>query len=315
MSELMKAAVIDKFGDASLLHVESVPRPVPQDGEVLVRVHAAGINPIDYKTRMGTGVNRGWKNPQFPLILGWDISGVVIESRAADFRPGDAVFALARFPALAGAYAEYVCVPSADLAPKPRTLDHVHAAAVPLAALTAWQALFDNAALSAGQTVLVHAAAGGVGHIAVQMAKNAGARVLATGSTPNRTFILSLGADQFIDYTLSRFEDHAKDVDVVFHTISAEFRPRSWSAVRKGGWLVTITGGMPEDEANKYGSNGRFITVRPDGRQLAAIGALIDAGRLAITVDKSYALEDAGAAHAHVEGGHTRGKVVLSLLP
>ena len=169
MSNAMKAAVIREFGDASKLSLETVPRPVPSDGEVLVKVHAAGINPIDYKTRMGTGVNRGWKEIRFPLILGWDISGVVVESRAARFNPGDEVFALARFPAVANAYAEYVTVPAQDLALKPSCLDHAHAASVPLAALTAWQALFDNAGLSAGQTVLIHAAAGGVGHLAVQL--------------------------------------------------------------------------------------------------------------------------------------------------
>ena len=313
MSNAMKAAVIREFGDASKLSLETVPRPVPSDGEVLVKVHAAGINPIDYKTRMGTGVNRGWKEIRFPLILGWDISGVVVESRAARFNPGDEVFALARFPAVANAYAEYVTVPAQDLALKPSCLDHAHAASVPLAALTAWQALFDNAGLSAGQTVLIHAAAGGVGHLAVQLAKNAGAEVIATASTRNKEFVLSLGADQFIDYSLSKFEDLARNVDVVFHTIAAEHRPRSWSVLKKGGYLVAITGPVPENEGIQYGAKGKFISVRPSGAQLAEIGKLIDAGSLSITVDKIYPLDEIANAHQHVEQGHTRGKVVVTM--
>ncbi len=313
MSNAMKAAVIREFGDASKLSLETVPRPVPSEGEVLVKVHAAGINPIDYKTRMGTGVNRGWKEVRFPLILGWDISGVVVESRASRFNPGDEVFALARFPAVANAYAEYVTVPAQDLALKPSYLDHAHAASVPLAALTAWQALFDNAGLSAGQTVLIHAAAGGVGHLAVQLAKNAGAKVIATASTRNKEFVLSLGADQFIDYSLSKFEDLARNVDVVFHTIAAEHRPRSWSVLKKGGYLVAITGPVPENEGIQYGAKGKFISVRPSGAQLAEIGKLIDAGSLSITVDKIYPLDEIANAHQHVEQGHTRGKVVVTM--
>lgn len=313
MSGSMKAAVIREFGGPSVLTMDTVPRPEPGDGEVLVKVHAAGINPIDYKTRMGTGVNRAWKDVPFPIILGWDISGVVVESRSPEYQPGDAVFALSRFPAVAGAYAEYVSVPAQHLAPKPRLLDHAHAAAVPLAALTAWQALFDTAGLSAGQTVLVHAAAGGVGHLAVQMAKHAKARVIATASTRNEDFVMSLGADQFIDYSKSRFEDCAKEVDVVFHTIGAEHRQRSWSVVRKGGWLVAISGGLADDEPAKYAAHGKFITVRPNGAQLAEIGRLLDARVLRVNVDKTYPFEEIAKAHEHVERGHTRGKVVISL--
>ncbi|MSQ73166.1 MAG: NADP-dependent oxidoreductase [Betaproteobacteria bacterium] len=308
----MKAAVIRAFGPPSVLQIETVPRPEPSADEVLVKVHAAGINPIDYKTRLGTGANRGWKDIPFPVILGWDISGEVVESRAPGFAPGDEVYAMSRFPAAAGGYAEYISVPSADLVPKPRSLDHVHAAAVPLAALTAWQALIDNAGLSAGQTVLIHAAAGGVGHLAVQLAKHIGARVVATASARNAEFVKSLGADQFIDYTQTRFEDHVRDVDAVFHTISADQRPRSWSVLRKGGRLVSITGPIAEDEPLQYGATGGFTSVRPNAKQLAEIGRLIDAGILRITVEATYALQDIVRAHEHVERGRTRGKVVIS---
>ncbi|OGA03376.1 MAG: hypothetical protein A3H35_13985 [Betaproteobacteria bacterium RIFCSPLOWO2_02_FULL_62_17] len=315
MSGSMKAAVIREFGGPSVLTIDSVPRPEPGEGEVLVKVHAAGINPIDYKTRLGTGINRAWKENRFPLILGWDISGVVVESRAPQYRPGDEVFALSRFPAVASAYAEYACVSAQDLAPKPRSLDHAHAAAVPLAALTAWQALFDTAALSAGQSVLIHAAAGGVGHLAVQLAKNVLARVVATASARNADFVVSLGADQFIDYSTSRFEDCMEPVDVVFHTIGAEHRPRSWSVVRKGGWLVAISGGLGEDEPAKYAAHGKFMTVRPNGAQLAQIGRLFDAGVLRVNIDRTYPFAEVAGAHEHVEGGHARGKVVISLEP
>ena len=313
MSGSMQAAVIREYGGPSVLSLAAVPRPEPAEGEVLVKVHAAGINPIDYKTRMGTGVNRGWKDVPFPIILGWDISGVVTESRSAHYQPGDEVFALSRFPAVGGAYAEYACVPDEHLAPKPRSLDHAHAAAVPLAALTAWQALFETAALSAGQTALIHAAAGGVGHLAVQLAKYAKARVIGTASARNEDFVMSLGADQFIDYTQSRFEDCAKELDLVFHTIGAEYRQRSWSMVRKGGWLVAISGGLPEDEPAKFGAQGKFLTVRPSGTQLADIGRLIDAGSLRVTVDKIFPFADIIKAHEHIEQGHTRGKIVVSL--
>ncbi len=313
MPSHMKAAVIRQFGTAAVLQLEQVPCPVAGQDEVLVRVHAAGINPIDFKTRMGTGVNRGWKDIRFPLILGWDISGVVVESRSPRFRPGDPVFSLARFPAIGGAYAEYAAIPAADLALKPQSLDHIHAAATPLAALTAWQALFDNAGLSSGQTVLIHAAAGGVGHLAVQLAKRAGATVIATASARNREFVLSLGADQFIDYSETRFEEHVRDVDVVFHTIGADYRPRSWSVLRKGGWLVTITGQMPDDEPAKFGSKGKFVTVKPSGMQLEKIAGIIDEGSLRISVEQIYPIADIARAHEHVEQGHTRGKVVVSL--
>lgn len=313
MSQTMKAAVIREFGPATNLGIEEVARPTAGDGEVLVRVHAAGINPIDYKTRMGTGVNRGWKGSPFPLILGWDLSGEVVESRSPQFHPGDAVFSLARFPAVGAAYAEYAAVPAKDLAMKPHSLDHIHSAAIPLAALTAWQALFDHAGLHAGQTVLVHAAAGGVGHLAVQLARNAGARVIATASARNREFVLSLGADQFIDYTTEKFEDHARDVDVVFHTIAADQRPRSWSVLRKGGWLVAITGQIPEDEPASHGANGRFVSVRPNGIQLAKLARMADAGTLRVSVEKTFPLEDVANAHRQLELGRTRGKLVITL--
>jgi NADPH:quinone reductase-like Zn-dependent oxidoreductase len=313
MPQTMKAVTLHSFGGPEVLRLEEVPRPSAKDGEVLVKVSAVGINPIDYKTRQGQGANRRWKDATFPKILGWDVSGTVEQSNAPAFKPGDAVFALAGYPQPTGGYAEYIAVPAAEVAPKPHSLDHVHAAAVPLAALTAWQAIFDKAGLKAGQTVLVHAGAGGVGHFAVQLAKWKGAKVIATASGRNEGFVKGLGADEFIDYTKTRFEEVVHDVDVVFHTIGADDRPRSWKTVKKGGWLVGITGMFPDDEGKAHGANGAFVGVRPDGAQLAQIGRLIDDGTIKVTVDKSYPLADVAGAHRHVEGGHTRGKVVVTV--
>jgi NADPH2:quinone reductase len=307
----MKAVTIHGFGGPEVLKLEEISMPSPKHGEVLIKVHAVGINPIDYKTRQGQGANRRWTDVGFPVVLGWDLSGVVEQSTDPAWKKGDEVFALARYPAPTGGYAEYAAVPAAHLAAKPKLLDWAHAAAVPLAALTAWQALFDKAGLKEGQTALIHAAAGGVGHFAVQFAKLKGAKVIATASGRNEAFVKGLGADQFIDYTQGKFEEVVKDVDVVFHTIDAKFRAQSFSVVKKGGWLVGITGQFPESEGDAYGVKGSFVGVRPDGIQLREIGKLIDAGKVKVSVDKRFPLSDVAGAHNHVEAGHTRGKVVV----
>ena len=309
----MRSVTIEEFGGAEVLHVAEAAKPAPANGEVLVRVRAAGVNPIDYKTRAGQGVTRSWQGSPFPLILGWDVSGVVEESRALGFKPGDEVYGMVRFPARGSAYAEYVAAPASDLAPKPRTLDHIHAAAVPLAALTAWQALFTTAELQPGQTVLVHAAAGGVGHLAVQLAKWKGTRVIGTCSARNIDFVKSLGADQVIDYTREDFAELVRDVDVVFHTIAANLRAGSFRTLKKGGFLVSITGPVPPEEAAPFGARATFVLVRPRADQLREIAALVDSGRIRVVIDKTFRLEDAREAHRHVEGGHTRGKVVLEV--
>ena len=313
MAHTMRAVTIHHFGERDVLAFEDVTRPEPKQGEVLVRVRAAGINPIDYKTRQGLGANRRWKETRFPVILGWDISGVV-EQGAGVWKPGDEVFALAGYPAPLGAYAQYIAVPANQLVAKPKTIDHLSAAAVPLAALTAWQALFEKAGLEARQTVLIHAAAGGVGHFAVQFAKWRGARVIATASGRNESFVRTLGADEFIDYERAAFDDVVKDVDVVFHTIGAEFRPRSWKTAKRGGILVGITGQFPaEEEGAAHGARGVFVGVRSDADQLAEIAALIDAGEVGVAVEKTWPLAEVAKAHEHVERGHTRGKVVVTV--
>lgn len=313
MSDTMKAAVIDGFGGPEQLRIEDRPRPVPNDGEVLIKVQASSINPIDFKTRDGLGVNRGWPETVFPLILGWDISGTIVESRADGFDEGNEVFGMPRFPLAADCYAEYVTAPAAEMTRKPDNVSHVDAAAVPLAALTAWQAMFVTAGLEAGQSVLIHAGAGGVGHLAIQLAKVKGAHVTTTCSAGNAAFVDQLGADVIVDYTTTDFTDVVSDMDVVFHTIPAELRPKSYATLKAGGHLVAITGPVPPEELEEYGVKAEFITVRPNGGQLGEIAQLMEGGAVKVNVEATYALDEIARAHQHVEGGHTRGKVVIDL--
>lgn len=314
MTETMNAVGLSEFGDSAVLKLITFPQPTARDGEVLIAVKACGINPIDYKTRLGQGVNRGWPDDlEKPIVIGWDISGEVVGSNAPAFKPGDSVYTMARFPQPGMGYAEFSAVPAEELAAKPSTLDHTTAAAVPLVALTAWQALIEWADIQAGQRVLVHAAAGGVGHIAVQIAKWKGCEVLGTASGHNQEFLEGLGVDQVIDYTQQDFATAAQDVDVVFHTLPADLRPKSWQTLKPGGKLVSITGPIAEGEAEEHSCTGNFIMVRPSGEQLAKIGNLIDAGTLKPIVDRVFPLAETAAAHDYVEAGHTRGKVVVEV--
>jgi NADPH:quinone reductase-like Zn-dependent oxidoreductase len=244
--KMMKAVVIRSYGGREVLDVEEVPVPGIADDEVLIRVHAAGVNPVDWKVR--AGYLKEMLPYEFPLTLGWDVSGTVAEagSNVTGFSTGDEVYALADI-SRNGAYAEFIVVKADGVALKPDSLDHVHAASVPLAALTAWQALFDTADLSRGQKILIHAAAGGVGSFAVQLAKWKGAHVLGTASARNREFLLGIGADEVIDYTTTPFEDAAVDVDVVLDAMGGDSRERSWKTLKSGGILVSIVG--PPDES------------------------------------------------------------------
>jgi len=227
MSETMKAAVIHQFGDTNQFTIEARPLPIPGVGEVLIEVYASGVNPIDLKTRIGQGVSHFWTATNFPIVLGWDISGVVVESKAPEFKVGDEVFGMPRFPELADAYAEFVSAPANELTRKPRNISHIEAAAIPLAALTAWQALFDTAKLLANQTVLIHAGAGGVGHLAIQLAKWKGASVASTTSNQNIAFVTNLGAEKVIDYTSTNYWEVLSNIDVVFHMISPDLREKA----------------------------------------------------------------------------------------
>lgn len=311
MTTTMKAVKIDSYGGPEVVRYEDVPRPEPAPGEVLVRVHAAGVNPVDWKTRGGGGM-ASKIGERFPLVLGWDVSGTVDEVGPGvdGVAAGDEVFGLLRFPQPGQTYAEYVAAPADELAPKPRRLTHAEAAALPLAALTAWQALFEAGGLESGQTALVHAAAGGVGHVAVQLARWKGARVVGTCSSANVEFVRSLGAEP-VDYTEARFEDHARDVDVVLVAVDDDVIDRSFDVVRPGGTLVSIRAEPSPERAEQLGVRAERILVRPDGAQLGRISALAEAGHLRPHLAGELPLHEVNQAFERSESGHVRGKLVL----
>jgi NADPH:quinone reductase-like Zn-dependent oxidoreductase len=306
----MKAVRIHSYGGPEVLVYEDAPRPEAAAGEVLIRVRAAGVNPLDWKVR--AGYVQEWLQHQFPLIPGWDVSGIVeaVGRGVEQFRPGDAVYGLLDI-SKNGAYAEYVAAPARSLARKPATVDHVKAAAVPIAALTAWQALFDVARLAAGQTVLIHAAAGGVGHFAVQLAKWQGARVVGTASAANASFVKELGAAQVIDYQSTRFEEAVSGVDVVLDTLGGETQLRSWPVLKKGGILVSTLGVSSPEAAADQGVRGEGVLVHPDAGQLARLAELIDAKALIPVIRSTLPLTEAAKAHELSQSGRVRGKLVL----
>lgn len=307
----MKAIRFHDYGGPEVMQYEEVPVPVPAADEVLVRVHAMGVNPVDWKIREGH-VRKRIQIP-LPAVPGGDISGVIEKcgSAVSGFNVGQPVIGML---GLLGAYAEFVAVKPALLAGKPASIDHVHAASVPLAALTAWQGLFDVAALKAGQSVLVHAAAGGVGSFAVQLARQAGADVAGTCSAGNLDFVRSLGATEAIDYTRDSYASHAGRYDVVVDTMGGDVAVKSLDLLKVGGILVGVA--PPSEavvaQANAAGKRAAGLQVKPNGAQLAQIAALIDAGKVRTTVAASFPLSQAGRAHEQSKLGHTRGKIVLT---
>jgi NADPH:quinone reductase-like Zn-dependent oxidoreductase len=312
-SPTMKAIRIHRYGGPEVLQYEDAPRPQPQTGEVLIRVHAAGVNPIDWKIREGH-MKDFWPH-KFPLILGWDLSGTVEAvgpgpAAAGRFKIGDEVYSVPD-PTRDGAYAEYVVVRESELALKPKSLHHVHAAAVPLAAVTAWQALFDAGQLVSGQRILIHGGSGGVGHVAVQLAKWKGAHVLATASTKNQELLRELGVDEPIDYTKQKFEDVARDVDLVLDLIGGETQERSWSILKNGGVLLSLVQPPSVEKAKALGVRAAFVAGHPSGAQLAEIAKLIDSRKLKPIVDRILPLSEVRRAHELSKSGHTRGKIVL----
>ncbi|MFE0417234.1 NADP-dependent oxidoreductase [Streptomyces tendae] len=319
MSErVMRAVILKEFGGQEVLTAAEVERPEPLPTEVLVRVHAAGVNPVDWKTRQGQGM-AGLQS--LPLIVGWDVSGVVEEVGfgVTTLKPGDEVYGMPWFPRAANGYAEYVTAPARQWARKPASLDHVHAAAVPLAALTAWQIVVDTADVRTGQSVLITAAAGGVGHFAVQFARHRGAHVIATASAARHAWLKELGAEETIDYTTTRFEEAAADVDVVIDLVGDgrdQTSTRSLKTLRRGGLLVAVPGGVSPELAAAAETAGMRVVpflVEPDGPALTAIASLIDDGEVTVEVEETFPLEQAAAAHARGEAGRTRGKLVLTV--
>jgi NADPH:quinone reductase-like Zn-dependent oxidoreductase len=308
----MRAARIHDFGGPDVLQIDTVERPEPRPSEVLVEVHAASVNPVDYKTR--SGEYPVVSHDQLPKTLGRDVSGLVVGCGrdVRGFQVGDAVYAM--LPQEQGGFAEYAAFDAGLCAPKPATLDHTAAAAVPLAALTAWQGLFDHGQLQAGQTVLIHGGAGGVGHLAIQFAKIKGARVITTASETDLEFVRELGADVAIDYKAQHFEREVDAVDMVFDLIAGETRRRSWSVLRPGGILVSTLGKPSEDEARKHHARGAGYLAQPSGAQLAEIARLIDRGEVRPIVQAHYPLAQLREAEELVERGHPRGKVVVNVI-
>ncbi|MCA9610509.1 MAG: NADP-dependent oxidoreductase [Myxococcales bacterium] len=308
----MWAARIHQYGGRETLRYEEAPDPTLRDDDVRVRVHAAAVNPVDWKIREGRLA--GVLGHTLPLVLGWDLSGVVeaVGPAVTDVAVGDEVYAR---PDIGrdGAYAELIAVRASEVAPKPRSLSHVEAAAVPLTALTAWQSLFEAASLKAGQRVLVHGGAGGVGGFAVQLAKRAGAEVIATASAPNAGYVRELGADRVIDYQREAFEEVSGEVDVVLDTIGGEVQARSYPVLRKGGTLVSIIATPDVAVAEAHGVRGAFVFVQPSRAGLVAIAEHIDAGAVRVFVRERFALKDVAEAHRLIETGHGRGKLVLTI--
>jgi NADPH:quinone reductase-like Zn-dependent oxidoreductase len=310
----MKAIRIHGRGGPERLVYEDVPQPHPGQGEVLVRVYATGVIASElswdetYETKAGS--------KRVLPIPGRDLSGVVEEvgPGTPTLTKGSQVYAMTGY-GRDGAEAEFTIALPSELAPKPRTLDYVQAAAVPLTALTAWQALFDHASLVAGQTVLIHGAAGGVGVFAVQLAHWAGAHVIATASARNRDFLHELGANEVIDYTTTRFEDGVHDVDLVFDTVGGDTLQRSWQVIKPGGVLVTIVSPQPSfEKAKAHGIHPFWFIVEPNRDELIQVGTLIDSGHLRPIIDTVFPLSQARQAYEQGARGHTRGKIVLRVV-
>ena len=308
----MKAVRIHGYGPSDVLTFENAPRPVPGEGEILLRVHATTVNPFDIAVRSGYMTN--FFNHNLPLILGTDVSGVVAElgPNTNTFSEGEAVYTRAGV-FRDGSYAEYVLVNAADLVAKPRSLEHTQAAALPHVTLTAWQALFELADLREGQTILIHGAAGGVGHVAVQLAKWRGAKVIGTASE-NIDLIKNLGADQAIDYTKTTFEDVVHDVDVVLDSIGGDTQARSWPTLKRGGILVSIVEAPSEEIAAMHGVRQAMVYSAPPIREtLTKVAELVNSGQIQPVVSEVLPLEQVKMAHKIIEGKHARGKVVLQV--
>ncbi|NEE03590.1 NADP-dependent oxidoreductase [Phytoactinopolyspora halotolerans] len=312
MTEMMRAIRQETLGGPEVLHMIETERPSPGPTEVLVEVRAAGVNPTDWQIR-----EQGyWLTP--PFTLGWDVSGVVaaVAPGVNRFAVGDEVYGMPGFPAMPGCYAEYVAAPARHFAPKPSSLSHVEAAAVPLAALTAWQSLVEVGKVGRGDRVLVHAAAGGVGHLAVQLAKALGAHVVGTAGPSNRDFLHGLGTDEIIDYVTQDFRTATSEIDIVLDTVAGETVDGSLQVLRPGGLLIGLTNPSAFDElAATAGAAGRravTVMVAPDHHALEQITELIDDGALRPHISATYPLAEADQAHKLSQQGHVRGKIALT---
>lgn len=313
----MKAICMDRFGGTEVLRLCEVEKPNPAEDEVLIRIQFSGVNPVDWKIRDGLLQER--LPHLFPLIPGWEAAGVVeqVGTAVTAWHSGDEVFAYCRKPVVQwGTYAEYVVVKATGVALKPCALSFEQAAGVPLAGLTAWQSLFDHCKLQRGQTILIHAGAGGVGGYAIQFAKHAGATVITTASAGNHDYVRALGADQIIDYTTGDFVkqiriSHPQGIDLVFDTIGGETQTRSYEVLRKDGALLSIVSAPDLTQAQQHGVRGLYCFVEPSGEQLREIARLLDSGTVLPPHVEAFPLEQAALAQEKIRTGHVRGKLVL----
>lgn len=302
----MKAIQMTEYGDESVLNYTDVERPEPKADEILVKIHAASVNPVDWKIRDGKGEKFGMK---LPSILGADFAGTVEEMGAEikKFKKEDEVYG----KILIGCYAEYVIVKEGELSKKPKNLDYEKAASIPMGALTSWQAIFETAKLKSGQKILIHAASGGVGSMAVQLAKAKGAYVIGTASGSNKDFVKGLGADEFIDYTSTNFEDVVSDVDVVYDTIGGDTQKRSFQVLKEGGFLVSLVEDPSKELLKKYKVEGKVIASVANAEQLEEITQLIEEEKVKTHVEKVFPLSEAKKAQKLSKEGHVRGKIIL----
>src|SRR5438445_5553138 len=307
---MMKTVIAHEYGAHEVLKFEEVPGTEPKEDEALVHVIASGVNPADPLTLSGKYAQE-W-GTHLPLIPGYDIAGVVekVGAKITTLKAGDAVYG---YPTFGGGWAEFVTVKEWEVAAKPKSLSFAEAAAVPMCALTAWQALVDTAQLQAGQTILIHGGSGGVGSFAVQIAKARGAKVIATASTVNQDLLKQLGADVAIDYAKTKFEDFAKDVDAVLDPVGRETLARSYGVVKKDGIVMSLVARPDPKEIKKRGIRGAAISVHPDAEDLAEIAHLIDTGKIKPVVTQVLPLNEAIAAQRQAATHHTRGKVVLRI--
>lgn len=308
-TSMINAIRVHHYGDTDQLKLEQIPQPEPQEGEVLVRVHAAGVNPLDWKIRAGWG--KDTLPITFPYVPGRDFSGVVekIGPGVTAFQPGQEVFG----QSLRGSYAQYTLAPVNTLALKPKTLSFDEAATIPIGATTAWQGILDQGNLQPGQRVLILGGAGGVGHFAVQFARRTGAQVISTASPGNVEYVRELGAEMVVDYIGTRVADVVHDIDLVFDTVGGEAQVSAWPTLKRGGTLITLVGQPDEAKASELGVHAKLISAHTSSELLGTFAHLIDEGQVKVTIAATFPLSEAAAAHQLSESGHGRGRIVLHI--